>query len=65
MLKALENGYRCCFVRAQDLFDDMYASLADRSTRQLIKRLARVDVLQIDELATSTSSPSSRTSFLS
>jgi len=50
MLKALENGYRCCFVRAQDLFDDMYASLADRSTRQLIKRLARVDVLQIDEL---------------
>ena len=50
MLKALENGYRCRFVRAQDLFDDMYASLADRSTRQLIKRLARVDVLQIDEL---------------
>jgi DNA replication protein DnaC len=50
MLKALENGYRCSFVRAQDLFDDMYASLADRSTRQLIKRLARVDILQIDEL---------------
>jgi len=50
MLKAIENGYRCHYVRAQDLFDDMYASLADRSTRQLIKRLARVDVLQIDEL---------------
>ena len=50
MLKALENGYRCHFVRAQDLFDDMYASLADRSTRQFIKRLARIDVLQIDEL---------------
>ena len=50
MLKALENGYRCHFVRAQDLFDDMYASLADRSSRQLIKRLARIDVLQIDEL---------------
>jgi DNA replication protein DnaC len=50
LLKAIENGYRCHFVRAQDLFDDMYASLADRSTRQLIKRLARVDVLQIDEL---------------
>jgi DNA replication protein DnaC len=50
ILKALENGYRCRFVRAQDLFDDMYASLADRSTRQLIKRLARVDVLQVDEL---------------
>ncbi len=50
LLKALENGYRCHFVRAQDLFDDMYASLADRSTRQLVKRLARVDVLQVDEL---------------
>jgi DNA replication protein DnaC len=50
LLKALENGYRCHFVRAQDLFDDMYASLADRSSRQFIKRLARIDVLQIDEL---------------
>ena len=49
LLKALENGHRCQFVRAQDLFDDMYASLADRSTRQLLKRLARIDVLHIDE----------------
>lgn len=47
--KALENGYRCQFVRAQDLFDEMYASLADRSTRQLPKRLARLDVIRIDE----------------
>lgn len=50
LLKALENGYRCQFVKAQDLFDEMYASLADRSSRQLLKRLARLDVLQIDEL---------------
>lgn len=50
LLKALENGYRCQFVRAQDLFDEMYASLADRSSRQLLKRLARLDVLHIDEL---------------
>ena len=49
VLKALENGYRCQFIRAQDLFDEMYSSLADRSTRQLMKRLARLDVLQIDE----------------
>jgi hypothetical protein len=48
LLKALENGYRCQFIRAQDLFDEMYASLADRSTRQLLKRLARLDVLLID-----------------
>jgi len=50
LLKALENGYRCQFVKAQDLFDEMYASLADRSSRQLLKRLARLDVLLIDEL---------------
>lgn len=50
LLKALENGYRCQFIKAQDLFDEMYASLADRSSRQLIKRLARLDVLLIDEL---------------
>ena len=49
LLKALENGYRCQFIRAQDLFDAMYASLADRSTRQLLRRLARLDVLLIDE----------------
>ena len=50
LLKALENGYRCEFVKAQDLFDDMYASLADRSSRQLLQRLARLDVILIDEL---------------
>jgi len=50
LLKALENGYRGAFVRAQDLFDEMYASLADRSTRSLLRHLARLDVLVIDEL---------------
>jgi DNA replication protein DnaC len=49
LLKALQNGYRCQFVRAQDLFDEMYASLADRSTRRLLNRLSRLDVLLIDE----------------
>ena len=49
LMKALENGYRCQFIKAQDLFDEMYASLADRSTRQLLNRLARLDVLLIDE----------------
>ncbi len=50
LLKALENGYRRQFIKAQDLFDEMYASLADRSSRQLLKRLARLHVLAIDEL---------------
>jgi DNA replication protein DnaC len=50
VLKALQNGYRCRFISAQDLFDEMYASLADRSSRQLIKRWARLDAILIDEL---------------
>ena len=48
--KAVQNGYRALFIKAQDLFDEMYASLADRSTRRLLRTLARVDVLAIDEL---------------
>ena len=50
LLKALENGYRGQFIRAQDLFDEMYASLADRSSRKLLNRLVKLDILVIDEL---------------
>ncbi len=50
LLKALQNGYRGRFIRAQDLFDEMYASLADRSTIKLVKQLARLDVLLVDEM---------------
>jgi DNA replication protein DnaC len=50
LLKALENGYRGQFIRAQDLFDEMYASLADRSSRKLLNRLVGFDVIVIDEL---------------
>lgn len=50
LLKALQNGHRGIFLRAQDLFDEMYASLADRSSRKLVDKLARVDVLLIDEM---------------
>ena len=48
--KAVQNGYRALFIKAQDLLDEMYASLADRSTRRLLKSLSNVDVLAIDEL---------------
>lgn len=50
LLKALQNGHRGVFLRAQDLFDQMYASLADRCTRKLLNYLSRVDVLVIDEM---------------
>jgi DNA replication protein DnaC len=50
LLKALQNGYRGLFIRAQDLFDEMYASLADRSSRQLLRHLARIDLIVVDEM---------------
>ena len=50
LLKAIQNGHRALFIRAQDLFDEMYASLADRSSRHLLARLSRIDVLLVDEL---------------
>jgi DNA replication protein DnaC len=50
LLKAIQNGFRGRFIPAQDLFDEMYASLADRSSRKLLNSLARLDVLLIDEL---------------
>jgi len=38
--QALVNGYRGRFYNAQDLIDELYASLADHSTTRLLKRLA-------------------------
>lgn len=50
LMKALENGYRGLFIKAQDLFDELYSSLADRSTRKLLNRMINIDVLLVDEL---------------
>ncbi len=50
LIKAINNGHRCRFIKAQDLFDEMYASLADRSSRKLVDTLAKLDILLIDEL---------------
>ena len=50
LLKALLAGRRCQFVQAQNLFDDMFRSLADHSSRKLLDRMLRVEVLQVDEL---------------
>lgn len=48
--QALVNGYRGRFYKAQDLIDELYASLADRSSIRLLKRLSSLDVLAIDEM---------------
>ena len=50
LLKALQNGYRGLFVKAQDLFDELYTSMADRSSRRLLNHLVGIDVLLIDEM---------------
>lgn len=47
---AVNRGYPGRFIRAQDLFDEMYASLADRSTRKLLDKLVRLPILVVDEL---------------
>ena len=48
--QALINGYRGRFYKAQDLIDELYASLADRTTSRLLNRLSQYNVLVIDEL---------------
>lgn len=63
LLKALQNGYRGLFVKAQDLFEELYTSLADRYTRKLLHRLARLDVLLIDELGYLNLQPEQTNSF--
>lgn len=50
LLKALQSGYRGLFIKAQDLFDEMYRSLADYSSRKLINRLVKLDLILIDEM---------------
>jgi DNA replication protein DnaC len=48
--EACLNGYRGRFYSAQALLDELYASLADRSTARLLQRLSSMPVLLIDEL---------------
>ena len=48
--QAILSGYRGRFYNAQDLLDELYASLADRTTPKLLKTLCSCDILLIDEL---------------
>jgi len=61
--KALIAGYRGRFYPAQDLIDDLYSSLADRSTNRLINTLCRYDLLVIDELGYLTLKPEQINAF--
>jgi DNA replication protein DnaC len=54
---ALRQGYRCRFYNAQDLLNDLYTSLADRTTSSLMKSMANYDLVVIDELGYLTLTP--------
>ncbi len=49
-LLAVQRGYSVRFFKAPQLLGDLYASLADGTTDRLIGRLARFDLLIIDDL---------------
>lgn len=50
LLKAITAGRTGRMIKAQQLFEDFGASRETRTTHALLKRLARLDVLAIDEL---------------
>ena len=50
LYKALVNGHRGRFIRAQDLFDEINASLLDRSSRRVLNELCGYTLLCVDEL---------------
>jgi len=50
LLKAIQAGYNGMFTTAQELTEDLYASLADGTFRNRMRALQRLDVLALDEL---------------
>ena len=61
--EACRNGYRGRFINAQVLLDELYASLADRTTTRLLARLSRMQPLLIDELGHLTIEPEQANAF--
>lgn len=54
---ALLNGYRGRFYNTQDMLNELYSSLADRTTSKLLNSLCNYDILLIDELGYLTLTP--------
>jgi DNA replication protein DnaC len=61
--EACLNGYRGRFVNTQVLLDELYASLADRTTTRLLAQLSRMQPLLIDELSYLTIKPEQTNAF--
>jgi DNA replication protein DnaC len=61
--EACLNGYRGRFYNAQVLLDELYASLADRTTTKLLAQMSRMRPLLIDELGYLTLKPEQTNAF--
>jgi DNA replication protein DnaC len=61
--QACLNGYAGRFYNAQALIDELYASLADRTTTKLLKAMARMRPIVIDELGYLTLKPDQVNAF--
>lgn len=61
--KACRDGYSALYTRAQSLFRDLAMARADGSLRNLLARLARIDVLVIDDWAIAPLSKPERRDF--
>jgi DNA replication protein DnaC len=61
--KACRDGYSALYTRAQSLFRDLAMARADGSLRNLLSRLARIDVLVIDDWAMAPLSEPERRDF--
>lgn len=61
--EACLNGHAARFYNAQALLDELYASLADRSTPKLLAQLARYQPIAIDELGYLTLKPEQSNAF--
>ena len=61
--KACRDGYSALYARTQSLFRDLAMARADGSLRNLLVRLARIDVLVIDDWAMAPLSEPERRDF--
>src|SRR5579872_5832270 len=61
--KACRDGYSALYTRTQSLFRDLAIARADGSHRSLLARLARIDVLVIDDWAMAPLSEPERRDF--
>ena len=62
--EACLNGYRGRFYNAQVLCDELYASLADRTSARLLAQMSRMRPLLIDEFGCLTLKPEQADAFV-